>query len=410
MTEHFDARETRSPAERERDLFERLPGLIAAAVKAPGWRAHLGSIDPAAITDLAALAQLPVLRKGQLPALQKKFPPFGGLLPDAALSFGRMFTSPGPIYEPEGRHDDAWRSARGLFAAGFRLGDVVLNTFSYHLTPGGFILDSGARAVGCTVIPAGPGNTEQQLEMIEHLRPVAYCGTPDFLKILLDAGDKAGRPAESIRKAVVSGAAFPPSLQAEIRDRGIDAYQLYATADLGCIAYETSAREGMVVAEDVLLEIVRPGTGEPVEPGEVGEVVVTSFDHHHPWIRLALGDLSAVLPGASPCGRTHTRIRGWMGRADQTTKVKGMFVRPEQVAEVGRRHAELGRLRLVVARSGEADVMTLKAESPAHSSALAQAVGETLRAVTKLGGTVELVGPGSLPNDGKVIDDARSFS
>jgi phenylacetate-CoA ligase len=410
MTDHFDARETRSPAERERDLFERLPGLIAAAVKAPGWRAHLGSIDPATITDLAALAQLPVLRKGQLPALQKEFPPFGGLLPDAALSFGRMFTSPGPIYEPEGRHDDAWRSARGLFAAGFRLGDVVLNTFSYHLTPGGFILDSGARAVGCTVIPAGPGNTEQQLELIEHLRPVAYCGTPDFLKILLDASDKAGRPAESIRKAVVSGAAFPPSLQAEIRDRGIDAYQLYATADLGCVAYETSAREGMVVSEDVLLEIVRPGTGEPVAPGEVGEVVVTSFDHHHPWIRLALGDLSAVLPGASPCGRTHTRIRGWMGRADQTTKVKGMFVRPEQLAEVGRRHAELGRLRLVVARSGEADVMTLKAEAPTHNTALAQAVGETLRAVTKLGGTVELVGPGSLPNDGKVIEDARSYS
>jgi phenylacetate-CoA ligase len=410
MSEHFDARETRSPAERERDLYERLPALIATAVRAPGWRAHLGNIDPAAVSSPQALAKLPVLRKGGLPALQKEATPFGGLLPDPAYSFARMFTSPGPIYEPEGRQDDAWRSARGLFAAGFRLGDVVLNTFSYHLTPGGFILDSGARAVGCTVIPAGPGNTEQQLELIAHLRPVAYCGTPDFLKILLDAADKAGRPAESIRKAVVSGAAFPPSLQAEIRDRGIDAYQLYATADLGCIAYETPAREGMVVNEDVLLEIVRPGTGDPVTPGEVGEIVVTSFDHHHPWIRLALGDLSAVLPGQSPCGRTNTRIRGWMGRADQTTKVKGMFVRPEQVAEVGRRHPELGRLRLVVSRSGETDAMTLRAEARTQDAALARAVAETLRGVTKLGGTVELLAEGSLPNDGKVIDDARSYA
>ena len=409
MSEHFDARETRSPADRQRELFERLPALIATAVRAPGWRAHLGNVDPAAVNSAAALARLPVLRKSMLPALQKESPPFGGLLPDPAYSFGRLFTSPGPIYEPEGRHDDAWRTARGLFAAGFRLGDVVLNTFSYHMTPGGFILDSGARAVGCSVIPAGPGNTEQQLDLIEQLRPVAYSGTPDFLKILLDAGEKAGRPVESIRKAVVSGAAFPPSLQAEIRDRGVDAYQIYAAADLGCIAFETPAREGMVVNEDLLLEIVRPGTGDPVPAGEVGEIVVTSFDHHHPWIRLALGDLSALLPGTSPCGRTNLRIRGWLGRADQTTKVKGMFVRPEQVAEIGRRHVELGRLRLVVARSGEADVMTLKAEARLHDAALGQAVGETLRQITKLGGAVELVEPGSLPNDGKVIEDARSY-
>src|SRR5512137_1402961 len=264
MSEHFDARETRSPAERERDLYERLPALIATAVRAPGWRAHLGNIDPAAVNNAAALARLPVLRKGGLPALQKEAPPFGGLLPDAAYSFGRLFTSPGPIYEPEGRHDDAWRAARGLFAAGFRLGDVVLNTFSYHLTPGGFILDSGARAVGCAVIPAGPGNAEQQLDLIEHLRPTAYCGTPDFLKILLDAAASARRDASSLRRAVVSGAAFPPSLQAEIRARGVDAYQLYATADLGVIAYESAAREGLVVNEDILVEIVRPGTGDPV--------------------------------------------------------------------------------------------------------------------------------------------------
>jgi phenylacetate-CoA ligase len=294
-----------------------------------------------------------------------------------------------------------------VYAAGVRRGDVVLNTFSYHLTPGGFIFDSGARAVGCHVIPAGPGNTEQQLEVIGHLRPNVYAGTPDFLKILLDAGASSGRDVASIRKACVSGAAFPPTLQAEIKRRGIDAYQMYAVADVGCVAYESPAREGLILAEDILLEIVRPGTGDPVAPGEVGEVVVTSFDHHHPWIRLALGDLSAVLAGVSPCGRTNMRIKGWMGRADQTTKVKGMFVRPEQVAEVGRRHAELGRLRLVVTRSGELDAMTLKAECARPSDALVKTIGETLRSLTKLGGAIEFVAPGSLPNDGKVIEDAR---
>ncbi|MGE5338824.1 MAG: phenylacetate--CoA ligase family protein [Gemmatimonadota bacterium] len=405
--EYFDARETRDPAAREHDLMMRLPALLEAALAAPGWRAHLGDIDPREINSRAALARLPVLRKGDLIELQRNAPPFGGFIAGPMSAFGRMFTSPGPIFEPEGRHDDAWRSARGLFAAGFRAGDVVLNTFSYHMTPGGFILDGGARAVGCTVIPAGPGNTEQQLDLILHLRPNAYVGTPDFLKILLDAGVAAGRPAPSIQKAVVSGAAFPPTLQAEIRSRGIDAYQIYATADLGCVAYETAARGGLVVAEDVLVEIVRPGTGDPMADGEVGEVVVTSFDHDHPWIRLALGDLSAILPGVSECGRTNSRIKGWMGRADQTTKVKGMFVRPEQIAAVARRHPELGRLRLVVGRSGEIDTMTLRAESATHDPRVAAAVGESLRAQTKLGGTVELVAPGSLPNDGKIIEDAR---
>ena len=413
MTAHFDARETRDPAAREQDLLARLPGLIEAARAAPGWRTQLGDIDPGTINSRAALARLPLLRKSDLIGLQQSAPPFAGFvpgLPGAGMAtFSRLFTSPGPIYEPEGRHDDAWRSGRALFAAGLRAGDVVLNTFSYHLTPGGFILDAGARAVGCAVIPAGPGNTDQQLDIIGHLRPSAYVGTPDFLKILLDAADSAGRDITCIKRAVVSGAAFPPSLQAEIKARGIDAFQMYATADLGLVAYETSARQGMVLAEDVLLEIVRPGTGEPVADGEVGEVVVTSFDHHHPWIRLALGDLSCVLPGASPCGRTNTRIRGWMGRADQTTKVKGMFVRPEQVAEVGRRHPELGRLRLVVSRQGETDAMTLRAETAAPAEALASAVGDSLRAVLKLGGQVELVSPGTLANDGKVIDDQRSY-
>ncbi len=409
MTEHFDARETRDPEARERDLAARLPALVQAALSAPGWRAHLGDIDARDIDSRAALAKLPILRKGELIDLQKARPPFAGFVAGPMSAFGRLFTSPGPIFEPEGRHDDAWRSARGLFAAGFRRGDIVLNTFSYHMTPGGFILDAGARAVGCAVIPAGPGNAEQQLQIITHLRPTAYVGTPDFLKILLDAGAAAGAPATSMTKAVVSGAAFPPSLQAEIKLRGIDAYQIYATADLGCVAYETPARMGMVVAEDVLVEIVRPGTGDPVADGDVGEVVVTSFDHDHPWIRLALGDLSAVLPGVSPCGRTNLRIRGWMGRADQTTKVKGMFVRPEQVAALAHRHPELGRLRLVVSRAGETDTMTLRAEAKSQNPALANAVGETLRAMTKLGGTVELVAPGSLPNDGKVIEDARAL-
>jgi phenylacetate-CoA ligase len=405
MTQHFDSRETRDPRQRELDLMGHLPGLIAKALKAPGWRQHLGDINPADIVTRADLARLPVLRKSELPAMQKAAPPFGGLV-DPLERFGRLFTSPGPIYEPEARHDDAWRAARGLHAAGFRSGDIVLNTFSYHLTPGGFILDGGARALGCAVIPAGPGNTEQQLDLIEHLRPTAYTGTPDFLKILLDAAASAQRE-NPIRRAAVSGAAFPASLQADMRSRGIDAYQLYATADVGVIAFETPARAGMVVNEDVLVEIVRPGTGEPLPDGEVGEVVVTSFDQHHPWIRLALGDLSAILSGTSACGRTNTRIRGWLGRADQTTKIKGMFVRPEQIAEVGRRHPSVKRLRLVVGRNGEVDVMTLKAESAERDPSLSAALGEALRAVTKLGGKVELMAPGSLPNDGKVIEDTR---
>ncbi len=332
MTEHYDALETRQAAEREAELLARLPDVLRKAMAAPAYAERLAGIDPAEITSRAALARLPLLRKSDLPALHKAALPFGGLVAGAPGSFGRLYTSPGPIFEPEAIHADPWRGARALFAAGFRPGDVVLNTFSYHLTPGGFIFDASARALGCAVIPAGPGNTEAQFELIEAYRPVGYSGTPDFLKILLDAADKAGRDVSSIKRALVSGAAFPKSLQDEMRARGIEAYQAFGTADLGLIAFETSARDGMVVNEDLIMEIVQPGTGDPVAEGEIGEIVVTSLDLEHPWIRLAIGDLTAALPGPSPCGRSNMRIKGWMGRADQTTKVKGMFVRPEQIA------------------------------------------------------------------------------
>lgn len=407
MTAHYDALETREQAAREAELFSRLPGVLRSAMTAPAYADRLKGLDPATVTTRAALARLPVLRKSELPALHRASAPFGGFVAAAPGSFARLFTSPGPIFEPEGRQADPWRGARALFAAGFRPNDIVLNTFSYHLTPGGFIFDSSARALGCAVIPAGPGNTEQQFELIEAYRPVGYSGTPDFLKILLDAAATAGRDVSSIKRALVSGAAFPPSLQSEIKARGIDAYQAFGTADLGLVAFETEAREGMVVNEGLIMEIVKPGTGDPVAEGDVGEIVVTSLDPHHPWIRLALGDLTAALPGPSKCGRTNMRIKGWMGRADQTTKVKGMFVRPEQVAEIGKRHSALGRLRLVVTRQGETDAMTLKAETAAANEALREEIASTLRMVTKLGGAVELVGPGTLPNDGKVIADER---
>jgi phenylacetate-CoA ligase len=405
--EVFDAREIRDPAAREAEMAMRLPDLIRSALRAPGWRDHLGAIDPAGFDSRAALARLPLLRKSDLVARQAQTPPLAGLVPEPLERFGRLFVSPGPVWEAEGRGEDAWRTARGLHAAGLRRGDLVLNTFSYHLSPGGFIVDAGARALGCVVIPAGPGQTEQQLAVLAQARPGAYAGTPDFLKILLDAAQGAGI-ASSLRKAVLSGAAFPETLQAEFRARGVACTQLYATADLGLVAYETSARAGMVVAEDVLLEIVRPGTGDPVPDGEVGEVVVTSFDFERPWIRLALGDLSAVLPGPSPCGRTNRRIRGWMGRADQTAKVKGMFVRPEQVAQAVREHAPVLRARLLVRRAGEIDEMLLQVEVDGRPPAdLAERIATSLRAATRLGGRVELLAPGALPNDGRVIEDQR---
>jgi phenylacetate-CoA ligase len=409
LTDAFDALEVRDSAEREADLFSRLPEILKLAAAAPAYAEHFRDVDLERITSRAALATLPVLHKSELPALQKTVLPFGGFVSGSPSSFGRLFTSPGPIFEPEAAKADPWRAARGLYAAGFRKGDVVLNTFNYHLTPGGFIMDSGARALGCAVIPAGPGNTEQQFELIEAYRPVAYCGTPDFLKILLDGASAAGRDVSSIKRALVSGAAFPRSLQDEFASQGIAAHQAYATADLGFIAYETTARDGLVVNEDIIVEIVRPGTGDPVPVGEVGEIVVTTLDPHHPWIRLALGDLTAAVSGASACGRTNMRIQGWMGRADQSTKVKGMFVRPEQVAEIGRRHPELGRLRLVVTREGEADVMTLTVEIDGPEDELAVRLDDTLQSIMKLKGLISFVRPGSLPNDGKVIADERKY-
>jgi phenylacetate-CoA ligase len=409
-TPYLDQLETRDPEQRELAQFNLLSDVIRKAIAgAPGWAEQLKGVDPAAVTSREALASLPVLRKSTLHTLQARRPPFGGFATTPVAEVARIFMSPGPIFEPEGRGADWWRAARALYAAGVRAGDLVHNTFAYHLTPGGWILDSGARALGCAVIAAGPGNTEQQIEAIQALRPNVYIGVPDYLKILLDKAREAGKDATSFRKALVSGGALFPSLRAEYKQRGIATFQSYATADLGIIAYETPALDGMIVDEGVIVEIVRPGTGDPVPEGEVGEVVVTSFNRDYPMIRFATGDLSAVLPGVSPCGRTNMRIRGWLGRADQTTKVKGMFVHPEQVAEVAKRHAGVGRVRLVVGRTGEQDIMTLRAEAPADAG-LRDKLAETLHAVTKLRGDVEIVAPGSLPNDGKVIADERVYS
>jgi len=409
MQDFYDALETRAPNARERAQLSELPGLIARAMSAPGWAAQLAGIAPESITSRAALAALPVLRKSDLKERQHDKPPLGGFAVTAPGRLKRLLMSPGPIFEPEGHGPDWWNSARALFAAGFRAGDVVHNCFSYHLTPGGFIIEAGAHALGCAVIPGGVGNTEQQVEAIAHLTPSGYIGTPDFLKILLDTAAKLGKEMSSVKRGLVSGAALPSSLRSELAARGVAVLQCYATAELGVIAYETPALEGMVINESVIVEIVRPGTGDPVDDGEVGEVVVTSFNPDYPMIRLATGDLSAVLAGRSPCGRTNTRIKGWMGRADQTTKVKGMFVHPGQIAEVAKRHPELARVRLSVTRAAEQDVMTLAAECAMHDDALADRVAATLHSVTKLKGRVTLVAPGTLPNDGKIIADERSI-
>ncbi|WP_163267379.1 phenylacetate--CoA ligase family protein [Chelativorans alearense] len=416
MGAHFDSLETRDPQQREAELFARLPAFLADAMeKAPGLRRWLGGIAPEDIRTRRDLAGLPVLRKAELLKRQREEPPFGGFAAADALKGTRVFMSPGPIWEPQAPGADPWQAARAFFAAGVRPGDIVHNAFAYHMTPGGFVLDEGARAFGCTVFPAGTGNTDGQVEAASALKPQVYCGTPDFLKVMLDRAAEADKDLSSFRLGLVSGGALFPSLRAEYAERGVRVFQCYATAEFGVIAYEAADTEGdplpgMVVNENLIVEIVRPGTDEPVEDGEVGEVVVTSFNPAYPLVRLGTGDLSSVLPGVSPCGRTNMRITGWKGRADQRTKVKGMFVDPEQVAELMKRHLELSRARLVVRRQGSADVMALHVEPASGASVDTEAVAASLREITKLGGTVEVAAPGSLPNDGKVIADERDYA
>ncbi len=406
----YDALETREPAAREAALLAALPAQVAhARGRTAAYARLLADVDPAAVTTREALAALPVVRKSELHALQRAglpADPFGGF---AAVARGpalrRIFASPGPVYEPEGASPDPGRTARALHAAGFRAGDLLHNSFSYHLTPAGFMMEGGAHALGCTVFPAGTGQTEQQLAAIADLRPEGYVGTPSFLRILLERAADAG--GTGFVRALVSGEAFPAALREAVAGFGVEALQCYATADLGLVAYETRAREGLVVDEGVLLEIVRPGTGEPLPDGEIGEVVVTTFGRDYPLVRFATGDLSAVLPGRCPTGRTNRRIRGWLGRADQTTKVRGMFVHPAQVAAVARRFPELGRVRLVVDGEPGADRMTLHVECAAPVDGLATRIADAVRELTRLRGDVAIVAPGSLPADGRVIADVR---
>ncbi len=414
MTDFYDTRETRSDDERAADLARELPALIRHAIeRAPAMAAHLGEVDPGAITTREALAVLPVLRKARLGELQKADPPLGGFTAQGTTGLRHVFQSPGPIYEPGGAAKDWWRMGRFLHAVGIGPGDVVQNCFSYHLTPAGMMFENGAAAVGATVLPAGTGQTELQARAAADIGVTAYAGTPDYLKMILDKSDEMGLDLSRLRKAAVGGGALFPSLRQEYADRGIACFQGYGTADLGSIAYESPAEdgsfEGMLVDEGVIVEIVRPGTGDPVADGEVGEVVVTTLNRDYPLIRFATGDLSAILPGRSPCGRTAPRIKGWMGRADQTTKIKGMFVRPEQVAELVSRHPEVRRARVIATREGERDEMTVRVETEARSDDFMAALERSVQSALKLRGKVELAPPGSLPNDGKVIEDARSY-
>ena len=415
MSTHYDILETRSPDEREKALMHALPQQVAhAKVNAPFFAGWLKDVDPAAVTSRAALARLPVLRKAMLGEVQKKSPPMGGLITVPMSRVRHVFMSPGPIFEIDTEEPDYFRGARAMFAAGFRPGDVVYNTFSYHLTPAGMMMESALRALGCAVVPGGVGNTELQLDAIAAIRPKGYVGTPSFLKILIEKAAELGKDISSLRHAFVGAEALPPSLRQMFVTAGMTCLQSYGTADLGTIAYESQAPgggiEGMIVDEGVIVEIVRPGTGDPVPDGEVGEVVVTTFNQAYPLIRFGTGDMSAVLAGPSPCGRTNMRIKGWMGRADQRTKVRGMFVDPEQIAEISKKHPGLGRLRLVVDWVNQADVMTLKVETAQPSPGLEKAMTETIRTVCKVGGKVEFAPPGSLPNDGKVIDDVRKYT
>ncbi|CAN5416582.1 AMP-binding protein [soil metagenome] len=420
LRNHYDALESRSPEEREASLMAALGAQVAhAQAHAAAFTESLAGIDASQIDSRAALARLPVIRKHELLERQKAMragDPFGGF---STLSWNlaapgdrakRVFASPGTIYEPEGSGGDYWRMARAIFAAGFRAGDLAHNTFSYHFTPAGLMMETGAHAIGCTVFPGGTGQTEQQVQVMADLKPAGYIGTPSFLKIILDKAAEMGVALPSLKKASVGAEAFPPSLRDWLAERGVSAYQSYGTADLGLIAYETTAREGLVLDEGVILEIVRPGTGDPVPEGEVGEVVVTTLNPGYPLIRFGTGDLSAVLAGACPTGRTNTRIKGWMGRADQTAKVRGMFVHPSQIAEIARRHGEVQRARLVVSGEMANDKMLLKVEVEGAPEGLAERLTESIREVTKLRGEVALCAPGSLPNDGKVIEDARSLT
>ena len=402
---HYDALETRDAEARERDLATVLPAAIRRAKAAPALAEALAEVDPDRVTDRAALARLPVIRKADLSAAQKARPPFGGYAARPVAQFDHIFQSPGPIYEPGMREGDWWRLGRFLHAAGVGRGDIVQNCFGYHLTPAGMMFESGARAVGAAVLPAGTGQTDLQVRAAVDIGTTCYAGTPDFLKVILDRADETGEVL-SIRKAVVGGGALFPSLRQLYADRGIATLQCYATADLGNIAYESEAMEGMIVDEGVIVEIVRPGTGDPVPEGEVGEVLVTTLNADYPLVRFATGDLSAVLPGTSPCGRTNMRIKGWMGRADQTTKIKGMFVRPEQVAALVARHPEIARARVIADRDGEMDVMTVQVETTADC---ADRISLSVVDMLKMKGRVQLVAPGSLPNDGKVIEDRRSY-
>ncbi|MCM2562737.1 phenylacetate--CoA ligase family protein [Lutimaribacter sp. EGI FJ00015] len=405
MSGYFDDLETRSADERAEAIARELPAQVARAQALPGYGGRLEGVEASQITDMAALAKLPVLRKSDLGAVQGAGNPLGGLTTRPASGFAHIFQSPGPIYEPGGTEHDWWRMGRFLNACGIGRGDIVQNCFGYHLTPAGMIFESGARAVGATVLPAGTGQTELQVTAAHDVGTTAYAGTPDYLKIILDKADEMGVKL-AITKAAVGGGALFPSLRQEYADRGIICLQSYATADLGNIAYESDAMEGMIVDEGVIVEIVTPGTGDPVAPGQVGEVVVTTLNADYPLIRFATGDLSAVLEGSSPCGRTNMRIKGWMGRADQTTKIKGMFVRPEQVAALVAKHPEISRARVVAGREGEMDVMTVRIEATGGDEA---AFGASVAEVLKLKGKVEIVSPGSLPNDGKVIEDARDY-
>lgn len=416
MNNFYDALETRAPASRERELLAALPQQVAhAQAKAPAFASILAGVDAKTITSRAALARLPVTRKHELLEKQRAMRAAGGNTFGGYASIGygvsmpRVFASPGPVYEPEGTRRDYWRMARAMFAAGFRPGDLIHNSFSYHFVPAGSMMETGAHALGCTVFAGGTGQTEQQVQAMAELAPAGYIGTPSFLKIILEKATELKTPLPSVKRALVSGEAFPPSLRDWLAERGVAGYQCYATADLGLIAYETEARQGLVLDEGVLLEIVRPGTGDPVPEGEVGEVVVTTFNTDYPLIRFGTGDLSAVLPGACPSGRSNTRIKGWMGRADQTTKVRGMFVHPGQVDSIAKRFPEVLKARLVVSGEMANDAMTLKVEARGPTDGLADRIGEAIREVTKLRGEVELLAPGSLPNDGVVIQDARSY-